>query len=162
MLSHTRALGKHRLAICPNGARHSGVLLLFPIDSAMRKRSDWCTSRSVASPMLSTSSASNSFHDPDEEDDGRHRSAPQIHISVHVGTARRASIHASFIESAVPCTQSACTRASQTRVSVGVVDVYRLAMLTIRDGGAGGEGASSASIMSRWACSARRTPDWVF
>ena len=85
----------------------------------------------------------NFSHVPDEED-GKYRSAPQSHILAHVGTKRRALVHASFTESAVPCADSAFKRTNQTRVSVGVVDVYRFAMLSMRDGVAGGDGVPGA------------------
>jgi hypothetical protein len=68
--------------------------------------------------MLSASNASNSSHDDDDDDDddgfGQHRSAPQSQISEHVGTARRALVHPSVTDEAVPCADSACRRASQT------------------------------------------------
>ncbi|KAI0279366.1 hypothetical protein BGY98DRAFT_437227 [Russula aff. rugulosa BPL654] len=84
---------------------------------------------------------------PDEED-GQHRSAPQSHISAHVGTARRALVHASSTESDVSYAASARKRASQIRASVGVVDVYLLAMLSMRDGVAGGDGSRCTSILT--------------
>jgi hypothetical protein len=116
--------------------------------------------------MLSASSASNSAHDDDADDEqgdgfGQHRSAPQSQISEHVGTAHRALVHASATELDVPCADSACRRANQTLVFLGVVDVYRLAMLRIRDGGAGGDGRSASATSNR-TCVERRAADGAF
>src|SRR5712672_417205 len=76
--AHTRALGKHRLATCSTRAWRSAALTRPPIDSATRKSSDWCTSRSSASRILSASSESICSHEEDEG--GQQRSAPQSQI----------------------------------------------------------------------------------